>query len=274
MIEDDIRNIVMQAFNEVIAGTGVEGTIPDTFDLTTAPSDDGETGQGDMPALQRSAPDAPRLVQQLLTDSQGAPGESRISTSDTGLSNVLQEASAEIAAQPKPAPASKTKSQTTQSGSGDSTATVIARTALSVLTLGAVPLISGIVRLFGGGKPEPPPPLIPYSLPPSIQFEAANPHGGTGFESATYSQEGLPRIPGSSGSAATDSAPRSTAATESAPSSTAAKATTQAAGTPQITVQVNAMDSRSFLDHSSEIAQAVREAMLNMHSLNDVVSDF
>ena len=40
-----------------------------------------------------------------------------------------------------------------------------------------------------------------------------------------------------------------------------------------ITIQVQAMDSRSFLDHSTEIAQAVREAMLNMHSLNDVVND-
>jgi hypothetical protein len=41
----------------------------------------------------------------------------------------------------------------------------------------------------------------------------------------------------------------------------------------QITVNVQAMDSQSFLDHSSEIAQAVRNAMLNMSSINDVVSD-
>jgi hypothetical protein len=41
----------------------------------------------------------------------------------------------------------------------------------------------------------------------------------------------------------------------------------------QITVQVQAMDSRSFMDHSQEIAQAVRDAMLNMHALNDVISD-
>jgi hypothetical protein len=33
------------------------------------------------------------------------------------------------------------------------------------------------------------------------------------------------------------------------------------------------MDSRSFLDHSSEIAQAVRDAMLNLNSINDVVND-
>ncbi len=42
---------------------------------------------------------------------------------------------------------------------------------------------------------------------------------------------------------------------------------------PQITVQVQAMDSRSFMDHSQDIAKAVRDAMLNMHSLNDVISD-
>jgi hypothetical protein len=42
---------------------------------------------------------------------------------------------------------------------------------------------------------------------------------------------------------------------------------------PQISIQVNALDSRSFMDHSYEIAQAVRQAMLDSHSLNDVVSD-
>jgi hypothetical protein len=42
---------------------------------------------------------------------------------------------------------------------------------------------------------------------------------------------------------------------------------------PPITVQVQAMDSRSFMDHSQDIAKAVRDAMLNMHSLNDVISD-
>jgi len=44
-------------------------------------------------------------------------------------------------------------------------------------------------------------------------------------------------------------------------------------GGAQIVVNVQAMDSRSFLDHSQDIAQAVREAMLNMHALNDVVSE-
>ena len=42
---------------------------------------------------------------------------------------------------------------------------------------------------------------------------------------------------------------------------------------PQIQVNVQTMDAKSFMDHSSEIAQAVRAAMLNLSSINDVVSD-
>jgi hypothetical protein len=40
----------------------------------------------------------------------------------------------------------------------------------------------------------------------------------------------------------------------------------------QVTVNVNAMDSQSFMDHSDDIANAVREAMLNMHPINGVVA--
>lgn len=38
-------------------------------------------------------------------------------------------------------------------------------------------------------------------------------------------------------------------------------------------VHVQAMDSQSFMDRSNEIASAVKSAMLNSHSLNDVVSE-
>jgi hypothetical protein len=43
--------------------------------------------------------------------------------------------------------------------------------------------------------------------------------------------------------------------------------------TSQVTVQVNAMDSRSFLDRSNDIASAVRQAILSAHSINDVLSE-
>jgi hypothetical protein len=55
-----------------------------------------------------------------------------------------------------------------------------------------------------------------------------------------------------------------------APPATGATGTNAA---PQITVNVQAMDAQSFLDRSSDIAQAVRSAMLNMSSINDVVNE-
>jgi hypothetical protein len=42
---------------------------------------------------------------------------------------------------------------------------------------------------------------------------------------------------------------------------------------PQITVNVQAMDAQSFLDRSDDLAKAVRAAMLNMSSINDVVNE-
>lgn len=107
--------------------------------------------------------------------------------------------------------------------------------------LGLAPLVSGLFRLFGGGGGEATPMLNPYTKPPSINFDGSISTGGTAeartFQPATGADQPAVR-----------------------------------AG-QQITIQVQAMDSRSFLDHSEEIARAVREAMLNSHALNDVVND-
>jgi hypothetical protein len=110
--------------------------------------------------------------------------------------------------------------------------------------LSVSPILSGIMSLFGGGGSSSPPPLTPFYLPPTVNFQAANAFGSAGpqLPGADFGQSGQPR------------------------------SMTQAAA-PQITVQVQAMDSRSFMDHSSDIAQAVRDAMLNMHSINDVISN-
>ena len=108
------------------------------------------------------------------------------------------------------------------------------------------PILSGLVHLFEGGGASTPPPLVSFSLPPSVSFQDAN-KAGSGFTAADYNQSGGPRaINGSAGASQQ---------------------------LPPITVQVQAMDSRSFMDHSQDIAKAVRDAMLNMHSLNDVISD-
>ncbi len=54
--------------------------------------------------------------------------------------------------------------------------------------------------------------------------------------------------------------------------STPAQPSPTSSATPNIIVNVSAMDSQSFLDRSNDIASAVREAMLNLHPINDVVA--
>jgi hypothetical protein len=146
--------------------------------------------------------------------------------------------------------------QNSSAHSGKSVASTIGSVASTIFGsgLGLVPLVSSLVDLFGGSKSAPPP-LLQYVAPPALQLDLGNaPGAGTGMSSfppVTYGQNGLPHA-----------APRDQTQTSPAQS-----------GGPQISIQVNALDSQSFMDHSYEIAQAVRSAMLNMHSLNDVVSD-
>jgi hypothetical protein len=99
------------------------------------------------------------------------------------------------------------------------------------------PIVSGIMSLFGGGSSTPAP-LTMYTPPPPISID--------GFLQ-----------------------PQSSSTTQSA-SQKGASATPAA---PQVTVQVSAMDSQSFMDRASDIASAVREAMLNLHPINDVISN-
>jgi len=137
-----------------------------------------------------------------------------------------------------------TINSSSQPNSGNSSALdTIGSVAASVFedSTGLGPLISGLASLFGGGGgSSTPPALNEYTAPESMQFE------GDVYRSANTTDWG--------GSGGTQSG---------SPLSTGA----------QITVQVNAMDSQSFLDHSQDIANAVRQAMLNSNSLNDVVSD-
>lgn len=119
----------------------------------------------------------------------------------------------------------------------------VASTLTGGLLGGLSPILSGVMSLFGGGGSSTPTPLTTYIPPPSLHFQVAN-GPGPAVPGVDYGQSGAPR--------AVSSTPQST---------------------PQITVQVQAMDSRSFLDHSHDIATAVRDAVLNMHSLNDVIGD-
>ena len=134
------------------------------------------------------------------------------------------------------------------SAQGKSAGSVVGGVASSLFggALGLLsPLISGIASLFGGSST---PAALPFYTPPPAVAISAN------LNSAT------PALPGS-GAPATNSG-----------TTTGTAASAQPAGVQQVTVNVNAMDSQSFMDHSADIASAVREAMLNMHPINDVVS--
>lgn len=162
-------------------------------------------------------------------------------TPDRGLSSVLNSGSAIASALEKAA----TQIGQQSGGLGGAVSTV---TKIFTSGLGVVPLISGLLGLFGGGGEPEPPPLVKYAMPDRLFFQGAS--SGGAITSADYDQVGMPR------EYATVRSDRGSSAS-----------------LPQVNVSVQAMDARSFLDHSAEIAQAVREAMLNLSPINDVVND-
>jgi hypothetical protein len=107
--------------------------------------------------------------------------------------------------------------------------------------MGIAPLFSGLAGLFtgGGAQASAAEPAMRYMKPLPIQLEA-------GISSAA------------NGAFAVDAAQGNAA---------------RAMAGAQITVQVQAMDSRSFLDRSQDIAAAVRQAMLETTILNDVIRE-
>ena len=132
---------------------------------------------------------------------------------------------------------------TSKSSSGPSVAGTVESAASSFLGGGLTslsPLIGGLLSLFGGGSQTVTAPTR-FMLPMPVQSEAGLTANAPGqVVPVSYGETGQPRA--------------------------------QAASTPQVTVQVNAMDSQSFLDHSDDIAMAVKRAILNSSSLNDAIS--
>lgn len=116
--------------------------------------------------------------------------------------------------------------------------------ALGVLS----PVAKGLLGLFGLGGNSAPAPLPVYVPPPPVSI--------SGIVRSTSGDTGT----------ATPAGPAATPVSQSANVS-------QSAAPSQVTVNINAMDSQSFLDRSNDIASAVRLAMLNLHPINDVVAD-
>ncbi len=113
---------------------------------------------------------------------------------------------------------------------------------------GLSPVIGAIISLFGGGRPDEPEPLVKYHLPASLDLQRTQAASRT-YES-DYDQAGNARTIGES-----------------------ASGSGMGMAGQHVTVNIQAMDARSFLDRSNDIAAAVRDAMLNLSSLNDVIAD-
>jgi hypothetical protein len=129
---------------------------------------------------------------------------------------------------------------------------------------GLAPLIGGLLGLFGGGGSPAPPPLAKYAMPRALDIEAAG--TGQGLSNADYDQTGMPRAYDGTGSQPADKAVSGSSGEQTGSIGKGA------ASPAQITVSVQAMDARSFMDRSADIAAAVRDAMLNLNSINDVVT--
>ena len=134
-----------------------------------------------------------------------------------------------------------------------STAGTVAREAVSTVRnaggLGVLgsPIIGLLSGLLGRRNETAASPLTPFSLPSSVSEDLGVPSTSqSGLAPVSYNAEGVPRAPQPSAAAAPGA---------------------------NVIIQVQTMDSRSFLDNSDQIARAVREAMLHSHALNDVIGE-
>jgi hypothetical protein len=177
--------------------------------------------------------------------------------------------------------------------SGASQAASTGRTILSALGGGLFlsPLINGIARLFRGSPQQEPVAPLPVVRPSPLSPQAALFPGGGGYSSFDFDQFGRPRQ-----IAAQDLGElrigTATALESSLLASKLLADTTKRSdlredvnggqtqetlsgpvSLPQVTIQIQALDSRSILDRSDDIARAVREAMLHSHSVNDVIGE-
>lgn len=105
------------------------------------------------------------------------------------------------------------------------------------------PIVASLMRLFGGGSREETTTLAKIERPAAVRYQGGvSERTGWGLTETDYSADGRPRM------------------------------VERAVQTP-VVVQVQAMDSRSFLDHRDEIASAVRQALLESHGLGDVMRE-
>ncbi|MBA3975570.1 MAG: hypothetical protein C0504_15290 [Candidatus Solibacter sp.] len=105
------------------------------------------------------------------------------------------------------------------------------------------PIVAGLMKLFGGGSDDQAQTMTKIERPAGMRYQGVvSERAGWGITEMDYAADGRPRM------------------------------VERAAQTP-VVVQVQAMDSRSFLDHRDEIASAVRQALLESHGLGEVMRE-
>ena len=132
---------------------------------------------------------------------------------------------------------------TVSKSGGASVADTLGTVTSSLLGSGSIlsPIVSGFMNLFSSKDGDVKAENAPFMLPAPVRYDGGLAGGSPGqVLPVSYGDAGQPR-----------------AQTTTSPT--------------QVTVQVNAMDSQSFLDHRDEIAQAVRQALLSSNSLSDVI---
>lgn len=106
------------------------------------------------------------------------------------------------------------------------------------------PIVRGVLGLFRRKDEGTQVPLNIYTPPPPIRLEAGVAENRE-VAPVFYGQGAFPRATGAH----------------------------LQSNTQPVVIQVQAMDSRSFVEHSEEIARAVREALLSNHMIHDAIRD-
>lgn len=191
-------------------------------------------------------------------ETEGSTSSNAAGTNEPSVINMSAEAGSRLNSEPT-TEAIYTNTSSGGSGGGSSPLSLVS----SFLGggLGMIPLIGGLLSLFGGGSSEQQP-LEKYVKPDQLYFTGADVGGSV--QDADYNQYGMPRLYSDTTSGSTS---QSTSFSGSPTPSSGGSSTSP------INVTIQALDSQSFLDRSSDIAQAVRQAMLTSNSINDVVSD-
>jgi hypothetical protein len=197
---------------------------------------------GSVNALRVTAPADGGSPAQVGQGNAGSPAGSQadggLAALATEVNRLLEATRAAAATNVLPPKATSTTSGGEESSAGET----ILRTAAMMTGVG--PIVTGLMKLFGSSDSEPLPALEKFQAPAAVSVEAGL-SGSREIGALRYAQGGIADM----GSGNKAGAPQ----------------------TQTIQVNIQAMDSQSFLDRQDDIARAVREAMLHSNSLNDVV---